>query len=82
MGRDLVTSLLEELAPDDAFVELVGEPEGITKSKYGQALAVALLLRHSWRPDDLEQCAEKLGLTRRFRAPPRRRLRRVFGTRA
>jgi hypothetical protein len=66
-------AVLEELAPDDAFVELLGEPEKIARNEYGQAFAVALLLRHSWRPDDLEQCADKLGLTGRFRGPRRRR---------
>jgi hypothetical protein len=67
--RRLLIASLEELAPDDAFIELVGEPENIRRSKYGQALAVALLLRHSWRPDDLEECANRLGLTMAHRRP-------------
>ena len=76
VDRNLILALLEELGADDAFIELLGEPAKISKSKYGQALAVALLLRHSWRPDDLEQCAEKLRLVRHFRAPAESRTQR------
>ena len=39
---------------DEEFVELLAEPDQLPRT---QALAVALLLRHSWRADDLARLA-------------------------
>jgi hypothetical protein len=63
LNRSLLVNLLEELGADETFAVLVGEPSRIPKRQFGQAIAVGLLLRHSWRPDDLEECAKRLGLT-------------------
>jgi hypothetical protein len=63
LDRALLAMLLEELGADEMFFALIGEPGRVPKRKFGQALAVMLLLRHSWRPDDLEECANRLGLT-------------------
>jgi hypothetical protein len=60
--RRLLTALLQELGVDDTFHVLVGHPETVPEERYGHAIATALLLRHSWRPDDLEECAQRLGL--------------------
>ena len=73
LGRDLFLTLLEELGVDETFVALLGEPKRIPKSRFGHAIAVLLLLRHSWRPDDLEECANRLGLTMPDPEPPPKR---------
>lgn len=73
LDRDLLVTLLEELGTDETFVALVGEPTRIPKKAFGQAIAVALLLRHSWRPDDLEECANRLRLNMPDPEPPSKR---------
>ena len=76
LNRSLLLNVLEELGADETFVALVGEPSRIPQRQFGQALAVGLLLRHSWRHDDLEQCANRLGLTMPDpEAPPKGRSR-------
>ena len=62
LDRRVFTFLLDELAVDETFAALVGEPTHILEREYGYALVVALLLRHSWREDDLEHCARRLGI--------------------
>jgi hypothetical protein len=79
--RRLLTALLEELGVDDTFHVLVGCPETVPEERYGHAIATALLLRHSWRPDDLEECAQRLGLiaSRETSGRPARTRKRVQG---
>lgn len=55
--------LLEELYPDDSFQELLGDAADLSVQQYPQAVAVALALRHSWRPDDLARVARQLGIS-------------------
>jgi hypothetical protein len=62
LDRRVFTFLLDELAVDETFAGLVGEPTHISEREYGHAIVVALLLRHSWREDDLEHCAKRLGI--------------------
>ena len=62
-SRALVSLLLNELQTDDLFIEIVGAPNRITPSRFPQAVAIALLLRHSWRQVDLTQIARRLGIT-------------------
>ena len=62
-SRALVSVLLDELQPDDLFTEIVGAPNRITPSRFPQAVAIALLLRHSWRQVDLTRIARRLGIT-------------------
>jgi len=62
-SRVLVSLLLNELQPDDLFTEIIGAPNRITPSRFPQAVAIALLLRHSWRQVDLTQIARRLGIT-------------------
>ena len=62
-SRALVSLLLEELQPDDLFAEIVGTPNRLTPSQFPQAVAIALLLRHSWRQVDLTRVARRLGIT-------------------
>ena len=62
-SRQLITAVLEELYVGD-YIEahLHKAPDDIGVRTYPQALAVALLLRHSWSPDDLASTIERLGL--------------------
>lgn len=56
--------LLEELYMDDGLEELLGKSPGeLQLRQYPQAVAAALILRHSWRADDLACILERLGLT-------------------
>ena len=69
----LLALLLDELYIDDLFTEVVGDPEAIPPRDYARAVAVAIVLRHSWRPDDLEAVVDRLGDigARRTRSPGR-----------
>jgi hypothetical protein len=60
----LLKALLEELHVDDAFEGLVGRPARLSVEQYPQAVALAIALKHSWRPDDLQRIARRLGLNR------------------
>jgi len=54
--------LLEELHIGDDFDHLVGRPETIPPARYPESVAMAIALRHSWRPDDLADITDSLGL--------------------
>jgi hypothetical protein len=60
--RALLSLLLEELQIDDLFDSLIGKPHRLRKARYPQAIAMAIALRHSWRPDDLDEIANRLGI--------------------
>ena len=61
-SRGLLYALLEELHVSDDFDVLVGGVARLPTSQYPRLVAVALLLRHSWSPEDLERTATRLGL--------------------
>ncbi len=61
-NRTLLTLLLDELYIDDTLGKLIGSPKNLSPSRYPQAVAFAIGLRHSWRPDDLESIGAKVGL--------------------
>lgn len=62
----LLEALLDELYVDDAYFDLLGlGGRRIPKSRYPQAVALALLWRHAWRTDDFTATASKLGLISR-----------------
>ena len=61
-SRALVSVLLDELHPDDLFTKMIGAPNRLTPSQFPQAVAIALLLRHSWRQADLTRIAKRLGI--------------------
>ena len=63
-SRALFHALLEELHIGDDFDGLVGRVAYRPASQYPRLLAIALLLRHSWCPQDLERTATRLGLLR------------------
>ena len=59
----LITLLLSELHIGDEFYDLVDSAEQPAPQQYPQLIAIALLLRHSWFPEDLADTAVWLGLT-------------------
>ena len=61
-SRTLLTLLVDELQTDDRFFELVGDLRYLPVRQYPQAIAIAIALRHSWRPDDLARLARRLGI--------------------
>jgi hypothetical protein len=64
LSRRLLRALLEELHISDDFDALVGRVARLPASEYPRLLAIALLLRHSWCPQDLVRTATRLGLPR------------------
>ena len=64
LSRGLLYALLEELHISDDFDVLVGRVAHLPASEYPRLLAIALLLRHSWCPQDLSRTAARLGLPR------------------
>jgi hypothetical protein len=62
-NRPLMQTVLEEMYVDDHFEELLGRAPGdLRPGQYPQAIAVALILRHSWHPDDLACMLKRLKL--------------------
>jgi hypothetical protein len=61
-SRALLDALLEELHVSDDFDALVGRVAHLSPSQYPRLIAVALLLRHSWCPEDLKRTATRLEL--------------------
>ena len=60
--KPLFLLLLDELYAGDEFDEIIGPPERLPVALYPGAIAFAVALRHSWRPDDLHQVRGALGL--------------------
>jgi hypothetical protein len=59
----LLKALIEELHVESALEELLGVPvQALRSRRYPQALAIALILRHSWRADDLDEILKRLRL--------------------
>ena len=71
-SRRLLVLLLEELYVGEEFEELLGPAEDLPASAYPQAIAVAIALRHSWRPDDLHNIAGALASGEAAHQPKRR----------
>jgi ParB/RepB/Spo0J family partition protein len=58
----LLRLLLEEIRPDELFLEVLGKPDRIAVKHYPQAVAIALALRHGWQRDDLFVFSKRLGV--------------------
>jgi hypothetical protein len=59
----LLEVLMQELYVDEDLEKMLGVvPRQVPRRKYAQAVAVALILRHSWRADDLASILQRLGL--------------------
>ena len=62
----LFLTLLDELGENDGLEWLVGPiRKDLDVDAYPQAIALALILRHSWQPDDLDWILESLQLINR-----------------
>lgn len=62
-NRRLIEAVLDELYVDDHFEELLGRAPGdLRPGQYPRAIAVALILRHSWHPNDLACMIKRLKL--------------------
>jgi hypothetical protein len=59
-SKDLLSLLLEELYVDDSIDEIIGNPLRAPTTRFPQVVAVAIALRHSWRPDDLANVSKRL----------------------
>ena len=58
----LLRLLLEDIRPDELFLDVLGKPDRLAAKRYPQAIAVALALRHSWQRDDLLTFSKRLGV--------------------
>ena len=58
----LLAFLLDELWTERELRLFVESLNRLPRSRYPQAVAVALALRHSWRQDHLQLAAKRLGL--------------------
>ncbi len=58
----LLRLLLEDIRPDELFLDVLGKPDRIAARHYPQAIAVALALRHSWQRNDLVTFSKRLGV--------------------
>jgi hypothetical protein len=58
----LLDLLLDELHVADDFDRLVGSTRRLPRTLYPRVIAIALLLRHSWCPQDLSRTLKRLGL--------------------
>ena len=62
--RALLKLVVRELHPDDLFSELIGSLNRVPRSRWPQAVALAVALRHSWREDGLAQIVRSLHVPR------------------
>ena len=61
----LIEVLLDELYVDEQLEKLLAKTPGKLPSRqYPQAVALALILRHSWRADDLAWIVKRLGVAK------------------
>ena len=62
-SRELIDLLLEELHVSDEFDDLIGRVPPSAQVNYPQLVALAVVLRHSWYPEDLARIIAELGLS-------------------
>ena len=62
-SASLLEMLMEELYIADSLEELLGKQlRRLPKKRYAEAVATALIIRHSWQADDLAYALTRLGL--------------------
>ena len=61
-SRELIDLLLDELHVSDEFDDLIGRVPPSAPVNYPQLLALALVLRHSWFPEDLTRIIAETGV--------------------
>lgn len=62
-SRELIDLLLDELHVGDEFDDLISRVPPSAQVNYPQLVALALVLRHSWFPEDLAQIIAEPGLS-------------------
>lgn len=62
-SRELIDLLLDELHVSDEFDDLIGRVSPRAEVSYPQLIALALVLRHSWFPQDLAHIIGEPGLS-------------------
>lgn len=62
-SRELIDLLLDELHVSDEFDDLIGRVSPSAQVNYPQLVALALVLRHSWFPEDLARVMVEPGLS-------------------
>jgi hypothetical protein len=62
-SRELIDLLLDELHVSDEFDDLIGRVPPSAQANYPQLVALALVLRHSWFPEDLARIIAEPGLS-------------------
>jgi hypothetical protein len=60
---ELLRLLVEEMWADEELASILGPHTEVPISKYPHVVALALAIRHSWRPDDLRRIARSLGIS-------------------
>ena len=61
-SRELIDLLLDELHVSDEFDDLIARVPPSARVNYPQLVALALVLRHSWYPEDLARIIAEPGL--------------------
>jgi hypothetical protein len=61
-SRELIDLLLDELHVSDEFDDLIGRVPPSAQVNYPQLVALALVLRHSWYPEDLTRIIAETGV--------------------
>jgi hypothetical protein len=62
-SRELIDLLLDELHVSDEFDDLIGRLPPTAQANHPQLVAIALVLRHSWFPEDLAGIIAEPGLS-------------------
>jgi hypothetical protein len=62
-SRELIDLLLDELQVNDEFDDLIGRVPSPAQVNYPQLVALALVLRYSWFPEDLARIIAEPGLS-------------------
>jgi hypothetical protein len=62
-SRELIDLLLDELHVNDEFDDLIGRVPSPAQVNYPQLVALALVLRYSWFPEDLARIIAEPGLS-------------------
>jgi hypothetical protein len=62
-SRELIDLLLDELHVSDEFDDLIGRVPPSARVNYPLLVALALVLRHSWHPEDLARIIAEPGLS-------------------
>ena len=61
-SRELIDLLLDELHVSDEFDDLIGRVPPSAPVNYPQLVALAVILRHSWFPEDLTRIIAETGV--------------------